>query len=84
MYFLNPLVDINSFPPEFKQYYDAVISGKRTDINGFPVNSGSFYWVVLDENAVAFKFDSSTGIIAPPLMGIFGDCLEIDTYKDLI
>jgi len=84
LYFLNPLVDINAFPPEFKQYYDAVKSGIRTDINGFIVNGGSFYWVVLDENAVAFKFDSSTGIIAPPLMGIFGDCLDIDTYKDLI
>jgi len=84
MYFLNPLVNIDTFPPEFRKYYDAVKAGDRTDINGSPVNSGSYYWVVLDENAVAFKFDSSTGIITPPLMGIFGDCLEIDTYKDLI
>lgn len=84
MYFLNPLVDINNYPEEFQKHYLDVKAGKRTDANGKLTQNGSYYWIELSNNAVAFKFDTSTGIIAPPLMGIFPDCIDIDEYKNLI
>lgn len=78
-YFLRSGVDIDGFAPEFKQYYaDIFINGSKSNkYNGYN-------WVELNpDKAFVFKFDMLRAGLTPPLIGLFIDAAEIDTYRNL-
>lgn len=77
-YFMQTGVNIDGYAPEFKTYYEKFKS-RDANQNHLP------YWVKLDPiKAPVFKFDENFAGIVPPLMGLFKDSLDIDTYKELL
>lgn len=89
-YFIRPGVNLSDFPPEFTDYYNNFLNYKDTKIISSNAkaeqhNSRYFYWQQLDPNkAVCFKFDPTRAGILVPMMGLFIDASEIDTYRRLI
>lgn len=79
-YFLKTGVEIEEFAPEFmKHYLDIFVNNKNNDKNKFIPN-----WVELDpKKAFVFKFDMLRAGLTPPLIGLFIDAIEIDTYRNL-
>lgn len=78
MFFYRMGININDYPPEFKDYIEEVEQSKINDTT-------YMYWKILDpDKAVAFKFNEDTGIIKSPWMGLFLDVLEISEFKNLI
>lgn len=85
-YFLRTGINFDDYAPEFKEYFNAFISGdefvKHKD--SFKANR-YFYWQTLSpEKAWVFKYDQTHAGMSPPLMGLFLDAIEIVNYKELL
>lgn len=77
-YFLKSGVDIDGFAPEFRQYYNEVF------ITDEQAKYRRNNWIELNpEKAFVFKFDMLRAGLTPPLIGLFVDATEIDTYRNL-
>jgi hypothetical protein len=85
-YFLQPAVDIDSFAPEFKEYFNAFLGSDEYKNNKKAISANRYYyWQKLDPaKAWVFKYDQIRAGINPPLMGLFLDAIEISTYKELL
>jgi len=89
-YFSQQGVDINSFAPEFKEYYSNYLQLLNKNMKYNPsikpeLRDGRWaYWQQINpKNSWVFKFHDQFAGIVPPLLGIFVDANEIDTFKQL-
>lgn len=77
-YFLKSGVSLDGFAPEFIQYY------QRIFIENSKVDKYNPNWIELDpDKAFILKFDMFQAGITPPMIGLFVDSVEIDTYRNL-
>ncbi|MGM1044872.1 MAG: hypothetical protein ACQEXX_01860 [Bacillota bacterium] len=85
-YFLRPGADLDSFHPDFRDYYNNFLGADDYTKNKVGYASGQYkYWQKLDPSkAWTFKFDDNHAGISPPLMGLFLDSIEIVNYKELL
>jgi hypothetical protein len=88
-YFQNSGVNIDGFAPEFKNYFNQMLDIKKNnkyypDIKPETRNGRWVYWqqIPIDKGWV-FKFNNIYAGIIPPLIGLFLDNIDIDTYKKL-
>lgn len=95
MYFMKVGVSPAWFAPEFLDYIDEFFnyydqdSKKMTNIDSLPndvtayyENRNWFFWKELDiSKAWVFSFDDSEPEVSPPLMSMFLDAGELNTYK---
>lgn len=89
-YFSQQGVDINGFAPEFKEYYSNYINLLNKTIDYAPnirpeLRDGRWtYWQQINpKNSWVFKFHDIYAGLVPPLLGLFVDANEIDTFKQL-
>lgn len=90
-FLLLPGVDINSYDPVFKEYYNDTfgdIENKSTYIPTAPMNDrdGTFaYWhqTSIDDGAYVFTFDSSNFNAAPPLAPLIKNILTDNEIESL-
>jgi hypothetical protein len=77
-YFLKSGVNLDGFAPEFGLYYQKIFIDNKAPDRYNP------NWVELDpDKAFVFKFDMFQAGITPPMIGLFIDAVEIDTYRTL-
>lgn len=66
------------YAPEFAEWFKEFIIEQRK-------NNLMIYWKRMPiEKSVVFTFDDIHPTLAPPLMGVFKDALQIQEYKDLL
>lgn len=88
-YFMRQGVDINGFAPEFKEYYNDYVdlvsnNTYKPNIKVEQRDGRWCYWQqILPKNSWVFKFHSIFAGLIPPMLGLFLDANEIDTFKNL-
>lgn len=92
-YFMRTGINLDDYAPEFRDYYNnfMCLQTSPTKVNlerdGLRVeykNGTYFYWQELSpEKAFVFKFDPLHAGLTPPLIGLFVDATEVDTYRNL-
>jgi len=89
-YFCTQGVDINSFAPEFKEYYNNYVNLLNKKVKYIPnirpeLRDGrwAYYQQINPKNSWVFKFHDTFAGVVPPLLGLFVDANEIDTFKNL-
>lgn len=89
MYFIQPGVNIDGFPPEFKKWFDQTMDSKKnnTPYNGLrpELRNGSYaYWRQIPvKDSWIFKFNSEYAGLTPPLASILPDMADINVFKGL-
>ena len=90
-YFNRAGVDINTFAPEFKEYYASYMNMQNKNMDYYDpslkaeLRDGRWaYWQQISpKKSWVFKFHNTFAGLVPPFLGIFVDANEIDTFKQL-